>query len=161
MLFGGARIYFDSPRFNFLFIALASILPWISLSWALVFNRGSWGKPTVIFSLYVIALSMAMVVLTWQNGGSDKVVNDKDSSVIELAQHDTEAGRIVIDDGITNSARSNIITVYKDKRLAPGLWLRSLVYTDQIYEVDHFVFSKNEVKIVTHGTVPETKKVPL
>ena len=161
MLFGNLRVYFDSPRSNFVFIAVVSVLPWISLSWALVFNGGVWRKPTVIFSIYVILLSLAMVVLTWLNGGSEKVLKDYDPSVIGLFTRDTTEGRIVVVDGIANGVRSNIVCVYKDRRAAPGLWLRSLIFSEQIYDVDHFIFKENELDIVTRGKVPETKRVRL
>jgi hypothetical protein len=161
LLFGSTRVYFDSPRFNFLFIVLASVLPLISLSWALVFNRGAWRKPTVLFAVYVVILSLAMVILTWCNDGAERVVQDRDSSGIQLLSESIEGGRIVAVTGIANGATTNIVSVYKDKQIARGIWLRSLIYSAQIYDIDHLDLKANELDIVTRGKVPETKKVPL
>jgi len=159
LLFGAMRVYFDSPRFNFIFIVVASVLPWISLSWAFLFNGGSWKKPSVIFSLYVVVLSLAMVVMTWLSDGPKKVIEDKDPSFIQLAGHVIADGRIVIYDSIAGGARSNMISVYKDKRIGNGLWLRTLIFTEQIYDIDHIDFKENSLEIVTAGKVPETKRV--
>ncbi|MBS2009726.1 MAG: hypothetical protein JST01_21910 [Cyanobacteria bacterium SZAS TMP-1] len=161
MLFGAMRVYFDSPRCNFYFIILASVLPWISLSWAVVFNGGSWKKPTVFFALYVVALSVAMLVMTWLSDGPQKFWKDNDPSYVQLFLHETNDGRIVAVDNIAGGGRTSVISVYKDKRLAAGLWLRSLIFNEQIYDIDHFAVKDNELDIVTGGKVPETKKIPL
>lgn len=161
MLFGSQRIFFDSPRFNFIFIALVSVLPWISLRWALVFSGGVWRKPTVIFSAYVALLSLAMLVMTWRTDGPDKVLEVKDASVVELLTHDTTDGRIVVVVGIVNGVRNNFVSVYRDRRLAPGLWLRGMILSRQVDDIDHVDYKDGELDFVTNGKVPETKKIQL
>jgi len=159
LLFGAMRIYFDSPRSNFIFIVVASVLPWISLSWAVLFNGGSWKKPSVLFAVYVVALSVAMVGMTWLSDGPKKVLEDQDPSFVQLAGHDIKDGRIVVCDSIAGGSRSNLISVYKDKRIGAGLWLRTLIFSEQIYDIAHIDFKDNQVEIVTSGKVPETRRV--